>query len=277
MERLDALKRLPGNQDPKKQIAIKKMGRLFTSAGLEDLGSKGAVSVSEKPSLRLPEAKSQAKAEILADSKDLQLQSIVKEYSTQPHTPELVTNFWQTFLDVSIKGQGLAIPVPVISCDRILKELEDLKKEGGMWVPETKLTYAQLGQVFPEMQSYTVEKDSPIKDEFAQGAKGVDVEVAIDAPNTNTTEEDLENLFKKQGRKGMRLSTYILTSQASKVSTGKYLDGKTTWSRLLGSRRGGRVVAARFSVNGRLDVGWSLNPKEHYSGWGGRSEGAKKA
>ena len=40
MERFDALKRLPENQNPKSQFAIEAMGHLFTSAGIKDLGPK---------------------------------------------------------------------------------------------------------------------------------------------------------------------------------------------------------------------------------------------
>lgn len=206
---------------------------------------------------------------------DLQLQSVVKEYNAQLHAPELVTRFWQTFLETSIKIQELDIPVPAVSCDRTQEELEVLKKEGGMWVPEARLTYPQLGLVFPKMGSYAVDKDSPIKDEYVQDAKGVDVEMNIDSPNRSTKEKDLENLFKRQGRKGMRLSIFILTSQASKVLTGHYLD-ENTWSRLLGSRNGGRVMGAHFNLRGRLGVGWLLHPEDRRPYVGGRSEGVKK-
>lgn len=204
------------------------------------------------------------------------LKSPVAEYKSQPHTPELITNFWQTFLDTSIKTQGLDIPVPAVSCDRTQVELEALKKEGRMWVPEARLTYPQLGLVFPKMGSYAVQKDSPIKDEFEQDVKGVDVEADLDAPNRSTTQKDLENLFKKQRRKGMRLSTYVLASQASKLLTGHYLDENTV-SRLFGSRGGGDVVHASFGADGRLGVFWALYPLRRDPGIGGRSEGVKKA
>lgn len=210
-------------------------------------------------------------------SEDLQLRSIVKEYSAQPHTPELVANFWQTFLETPIQSQELDIPVPIVSCDRTQEELDALNKEGRMWVPETKLTYPQLGRIFPKMQSYVLREDSSIKDEFEQAAKGVDVEISIDSPNRDTKEEDLEKLFKSQGRKGIRLSTFILASQASKVLTGKYFDEGVTWSRLLGSRDGGGVVIAHFDSGGHLHVYWARDPKRRDPSIGGRSEGVKKA
>lgn len=84
----------------------------------------------------------------------------IQEYKTQPHTPELINRFWQTFLDISIKRQALAIPVPVVSCDRTQKELEKLRNERKMWIPETKLTYPQLGKIFPKMASGDVVENS---------------------------------------------------------------------------------------------------------------------
>lgn len=214
--------------------------------------------------------------EATACPEDLQLQSIVKEYKTQPHTPELVTRFWQTFLGASIEAQRLDITVPTVSCDRTQKELEVLKKEDKMWVPETKLTYAQLGMIFPKMESYAVAENSLIKDEFEQDAKGVDVEMSIDSPNRNTTQKGLEDFFKSQGRNGMRLSTFVLSSQASKSLTGHYLD-ENTWSRLLGSRGKGSVVSALFYPDGKLNVNLIMPPRNRHPSYiGGRSEGVKK-
>lgn len=259
---------------------VRKDAKFETGTDLVDqfvssLGEKGLLPKRlEEP--RLPQVELKAKAEVLSASEDLRLQSVVQEYNTKPHTPELVTNFWQIFLGSSIKGQGLDIPVPVVSCDRTSEELETLKKEEKMWVPETGLTYSQLGQIFPRMRNYAVQDDSPIKDEFEQDTKGVDVEASIDSPNRNTKKKDLEKLFKSQGRNGMRLSTYILVSQGSKILTGHYLDEGSTWSRLLGSGYGGYVVNARFSGNGCLYVDWYLHPGGRHSGLGSRSEGVKK-
>ena len=92
------------------------------------------------------------------------LNQAVREFKEKPPTPELANRFWQTFLETSIKSQGLDIPVPRISCDRTSEELKALKKEGRMWVPETKLTYPQLGEIFPQMRSYYVSESSSIKE-----------------------------------------------------------------------------------------------------------------
>lgn len=205
------------------------------------------------------------------------LKNLAQEYNTNPHTPELINRFWKTFLETSIRTQGLDISVPAIECDRTLVELEALRKNDRMWVPETKLTYSQLDKIFPKMESHVLQQDRLIKDEFEQDAKGVDVEASIDSPNRKTKEKDLEELFKFQGRKGMRLSTFILTSQASKLLIKQYLDEGNTWSRFLGTRYGGFVVNAYFKSHGLLYVRWDLRPQAQKSNLGGRSEGVKKA
>lgn len=246
---------------------------------LGDIASPSiATQVEEKPLFR------ESPISILGVFKDL-----AQEYNTQPHTPELVNKFWQTFLETSIKNQELDIFVPTFSCDRTQEELEALREERRMWIPETKLTYPQLGEIFPEMGRDAVrgvDNYSPIKDKFKQDAKGVDVEVNIAPPNRNTDEDDLKKIFKSQDRKGIRLSTYILASQASKLLNDQYLDeGGVTWSRLLGScsRLMGLVLPGRVSCgranflwSGHLDVDWSLHPDTKGSDLGGRSEGVKK-
>ncbi len=204
------------------------------------------------------------------------LDRVIGEFKEKPHTPELVNRFWQTFLETSITGQGLDIPVPVISCDRTQEELEALRKHGGMWVPETKLTYPQLGKIFPKMGSRALQENSPItiKDEFEQDVRGVDVEAALDAPDNDIIQFDPKEAFEARGRKGMRLSTFILTAQASKALTDHYLDEKTV-SRLFGSSYMGRMVFACFYEGGELYVHWFELPRGHGSYLGVRSEGAK--
>lgn len=253
MESLYRARTHPQNQEPEQQRAIKLARQILIDFNVVDPGPKTP-----------------------AVSEDLQLQSVVREYNAKPHTSELVTNFWQTFLETLIKTLGLNILVPIIVCDRTPEELEVLKKDGRMWIPETKLTYAQLDKIFPKMGSHVLQQDRLIRDKFQQNAKGVDVEASIDSLNRKTEEKDLEELFKSQGRKGMRLSTFILTSQASKLLTNQYLDEGTTWSRLLGTRYGGFVVNANFKSDGLLRVGWDLRPQAREPGLGGRSEGIKK-
>lgn len=202
---------------------------------------------------------------------------LVFEYKRNPTSPEAVTNFWQTFIRVSIEDSGKGIDVPQVPpCDRTPGELEALRQEGRMMAYNPGLSYPVLGKIFPKMNDYSVNEDSPIKD---KGAKPiwVDVEIDIDAPNIDTTEEDLDKLFKSQGRKGMRESTYIWAGQASKVLTGKYFDQGSTYSRLLSSSNDGNVVHADFDPDGGLLVDWGLDPQAHDPNLGGRSEGVKRA
>lgn len=219
----------------------------------------------------------QERALLEARVQDVERADLIFEYKRNPTSPEAVANFWQSFIRVSIENSGAEIDVPEIPpCDRTPEELEALKQEGRMMVYNPGFSYPVHGKVFPKMNSYSVKEDSPIKD---KGAKSgwVDVEIDIDSPNRDTKEDDLEKLFKSQGRNGMRLSTYIWAGQASKVLTDQYFDQGSTYSRLLSSSRGGEVVDAYFDSNGGLSVNWLLVPQDHGPDWGGRSEGVKRA
>lgn len=205
------------------------------------------------------------------------IEQAANEYRENPQDPQKVTNFWRGFIGFSIQSrEEVDARIPQIpDCDRTEKELEKLRQEDRMMIYNPGFSYPVHGKVFPKMNSYSVKENSPIKD---KGAKPgwVDVEMDIDSPNRDTKQEDLEKLFKSQKRNGMRLSTYIWAGQASKVLTGKYFDQDTTYSRLLSSSYGGRVVHAYFFPHGKLYVFWYLGPAHPDPGLGGRSEGVKR-
>ena len=205
------------------------------------------------------------------------LAKIIQEYKTQPHTPELVASFMQNFIRVKIEESGAEISIPTISvCDRTPVELAALKAAGRGMVYNPGLKYSELGRIFPKMQSYSAREDSSVTDEYER-VGWVDIEMTVDAPNINTTEQDLIDLFGTQEKNGQRLSTYIWGSQISKELTDKYFDQGSTYARLLGSRRGGRVVHAYFYSRGLLRVYWDLKSDSHDPHLGGRSEGVKRA
>lgn len=206
------------------------------------------------------------------------LEEAVKKFNEKPHTPEAVTSYWQTLWEIWGEKAGLSLSIP--SCDRTAEEITQLEKEGRklVYIPDELASQENrhlLGNIFPEMQSHSVKQDNFVTNESNQGG-WLDIEASLDSPNLNTREKDLENQFKKQGKVGQRLNVFIVGSQDAKLQTGHYFDENTA-SRLLGSRRGGRVVDARSRVDGSLRVYWGLRPQGRASYWGGRSEGSKKA
>jgi hypothetical protein len=94
-------------------------------------------------------------------------------------------------------------------------------------------------------------------------------DMSIDAPNLKTNEKQLREAISSQGGEEPTLNEYIIASQASKLLTGKYLDG-ATWSRILGSRSVGDVVGARFGSGGGLGVISVWPPGGRAGGMGGR-------
>lgn len=219
---------------------------------------------------------------------DIPLQTPENPVEINPFSPEAVTNFWRTKLQVDGKRIGLGIKVPDCNWteEEIRKPMVDNKgKEVSsmmVYVPE-QLTgekgLKRLGKMYPGMDSWAVKEGTIVQDSSDVNKKSgwVKVEATVDAPNLDTTQEGLENHAREKKYSPQRLNTYILASQASRDLTGHYLDEKSTYSRLPGSRCGGGVVRARFGSDGGLHVNWILGPRNHGANLGGRFEEVKKA
>lgn len=212
------------------------------------------------------------------------LDGVIEAYKEQPTNPELVSKFWQLFVENSIAAANVResdsekhITVPNVPwLDRTQNELEVLRQEGRMMAYNPGLSYEQLGRVFPAMGSWSVKEESAIEDVVDQAPAWMDVEASIDAPNLGTTQKQLESIFEAAGKRGQKLSTYIMGSQASKVLIGRYFDQSgLAWSRLPGSEGEDRVVAASFRPGGSLNVYSDLDPRGANPSLGGRSEGVK--
>ena len=264
MERLDAAGRHPENQDPTKQFAIAQAKRFLRAAGVKDPGPKvDGVSPAAKPSV-------QSEVDPLA--------SVIEAYQNQPHTPELVTQTHQAIWQV--RGELVGATYEVTPCPYTQEQLADLEASGKRvgYLPAeltTQQTRHKLGEMFPKMQSHSVQKDNSVKnDENPSG--WFDYEAAIEAPYLDTKEGQLKDAIKKDGRTILSLNQYIVAGQDSKLFTGQYLDEVRTWVRL-GSRDGGRIVDARVDRGGDLSVLWGLGAGLHYPDLGGRSSGVNKA
>ena len=202
------------------------------------------------------------------------IQLAVQEYKNGPLTAELVNKTWQTLWAEWGKRIGQTFDVPL--CNRTTEELAKLQKEtkGVLLVPDN-VSLVDLGEIFPEMKSWAVQEGTTVTDEYGKGGS-IDIEMDLDSPHRDTTEEQAKDFLKQQKRNGQRLKIDIIGSQWSKLLTGHYFD-ENTWSRLPGSRGGGSMVGA-FSVSGvRLRIISGLGREDRYPGVGFRSEGVKKA
>ena len=225
-------------------------------------------------------------AELFPTSDDGLNEAIV-ELRANPFSPEAVTNYWKTKLQLDGKRIGLEISVPDCNWteDEIKKPMVGKKGEEVpsmmVYIPQ-ELTgqegLKKLGQMYPKMRSSSAQEGTTVQDSPDANKQGgwIKAEATVDAPNLDTTQGDLEKHAKKQGYFPQRENAYILASQASKDLTGHYLDEGSTWSRL-GSRRGSDVVYADFDSDGRLQVDWRLGPRDRDAGMGGRFEEVKKA
>lgn len=240
------------------------------------------------------------------------LTRVIKEYKTQPHTPELVTATWDRVWQVW--GERIDSKFAVPPLDRTPEELEAIEQSGNMmvYVPEKQASHENrhlFGKIFPRMLDERGEKViARVINKHNQGG-WYDIETRL-ASLVYSTEETLAKkllipeLLKSQKRAGQRLGTYIIGSQFSKEVTGYYFDENSTewskatgydpdkyhlssWSSLGGSyildggkdcydRPTGSTIGARFFPDGRLAVeSYSFVRPTGGGGWDTRTEGEK--
>ena len=188
---------------------------------------------------------------LLTDIDQKEVRQAVKEYKSKPHTPELVTQVFQTIW--SKRGKFVGKTYEVSPCPYTQEGLTNLeKKVRGRFsrrvghLPAELATQQRrhiLGKMFPQMKSLNVQKNNPITND-KNPSGWFDYETKIGGPYFHTDERLLS------------LNQYIVAGYDSKLITGRYLDEKElTWTRL-GSRIQGIIVSARFWHSGQLAIGW---------------------
>lgn len=204
----------------------------------------------------------------------------MSEYKKGPLTPELVNSTWKAIWETW--GQRVNHTFQVPSCDRTSEELTQLQKKGKEILMLPDELYAKdglviLGRIFPFMDNnWTTREIAEITNEHDKGGS-MDVEMGFRTLNTNSNEIEEMDIHKKENRIGIRLATYIVGSQFSKLLTGLYFD-ESTWSPIRGSRTGRDRLDAGFDSYGRLVVNSPPLTRQINRGmWGVRSEGVKKA
>ena len=200
----------------------------------------------------------------------LDLELATKEYKRRPVDPGKATDFFRTLW--AEDGRGVDISVSVPECPFTQEKLREMRRErrGPIYLPEALSTQESrylLGKMFPKMKSHSVEEGNTVTNEVVHsGWRQFDM--SIDAPHLGTNESQLKAAM-ALGDEIPILNEFIFASQVSKLLTGKYLD-EGTLSRILGSRRDGRVVRAHFDSAGSLDVHSFWNPGHRSSHLGGR-------
>lgn len=199
-----------------------------------------------------------------------------------PDTPEGVTGFWRTKLstDGARVGVDLAVPECDWTAEEIQRPMVDIggnQIAGIMVTVLPEMTLPLLGRMYPELVHDTVTDGTPITD-VHETPGWVKVYACVDAPNSDTTQQQLEEFARRVGYLGQRLRTYILASQAVHDLTGEYLDHYKGYARLLGSRFGdfrGRIIYVAFRANGHLIASEHMEPEDHFPHLGGRFEEVK--
>lgn len=262
---MDALDRAaidPENEGKKQQRAIKKARQALIDAGVKDPGAR-----SETASLK----------HVLTQA--------ITELEVNPFSPEANTNYWRA--KIAADGKRIELDIFVPECNWTEEEIRrPMRDKEGNDVP-SMMVYVplelmgrgglvKLGQMYPEMNDWSVQVGTLINDHTNAYQKGgwIKVEKAIVPPNLHTSREELLRHAKQQGYFGLREATYILAAQASKDRTGHWFDEAGYSSYLLGSYYGGGELKASFESTGKLNIA-----PIQVAGWmtGGRFEQAKAA
>lgn len=228
----------------------------------------------------------EAKAETAVQAPEDILSLAVQEYKTKPHSAEALTALNRAFYESYGRSVGLEISVP--DCDWTEREIKkQMPTVEGKKVKSSVLYYPEelkgseglvrIGKMFG-LTSWSVQENTPIvSDEKIPARQWIRIEDSIDAPNTNTNEEDLANHAQKHNIFGQDENIYILGSRFAKLLRGRYFDQGPTWSRLPGSRGGGRMVNAHCGSGGRVDVGSGWYPGHRDPFMGARFAGVKSS
>ncbi len=265
--------------------------------GQQKLGNKAAVAMGEN--LRREFGEVPLEAAVSPSAKVVEstaprieikppLAQAIKEYK-KTRTPELITAFNTVLWDQITQISGVDVSVPAYpGIEQQIKEME-ARDKGLIFIPEQYAEQAQRPLVAAAFKllgneyvpnNWSMQPDNPVKNDIIHvGYRFVDMQ--IEAPNLRTNEKQARDLMgrgkQEEGSEGMNLSEYALAGLYSKLLTGQYLD-EGTWSRLLSSSDGGRVVRAGFYSHGDFDVDSGLGPEDRDDDLGARfSSGVKTA
>lgn len=198
-------------------------------------------------------------------------------------TRDDVTGYWEARWGILVAplAEIEIAQIEMVHCDRTQREIDKLLREGkGLAIRPKGINRVYLGMMHPEIQSWVVQPGNTLTNE-EPNLEGVwfDFEDTTDAPEiyAGTTEQQLREAIARQGRYGMDVDEYIVTSKDHRDRKGIDFDTGATWSRLLRSRRGGDVVSGDFRSDGFLYVGSDLDGLDRDPDLRGRSVGVKKA
>lgn len=210
------------------------------------------------------------------------LELAIAHYRANPYDPSRLAEFYAAHWSFRRTAMGLSQRDLVVS-DCLYSE-DDLRSWGatdfGLLVPQVVSTAPEglilLGKADPTLDSRAFQEGTSVRNVDSKG-KAVELdawmrtEKGVDAPHTRTNQKQAEEIVEQSGRVGDTLNVYAVAGVVSHELFGYYLDQERTWTRVLSSRGGSRVVGASFGRGGRCSVGWRLFPGSVYDGLGVRS------
>lgn len=129
-----------------------------------------------------------------------------------------------------------------------------------------------FARMWPKTRSYLLTGNLSINENVHSGWRYVE-----STPNIQyefLSEVQLKRFLQDEGREGLTLNEYIIASEHSKISNGKFFDENGSWTRLLSSNIQGKTLSVGFYPEGDLRFGSGWNPDAIYPYVGGRSSQA---
>ena len=181
-----------------------------------------------------------------------------REFKTRPHTPDLLTRYWQARWSRLGRLVGTAYEVP--DSNFYQDEIEGLEHMSDpaklLYLPDQLETTPEglvlLGLMHPKMDHWSVKPTTSVTYDRNGGGWGF-IQSDVQTPYPDATEENLDQIINDLTRAnpnliwfGPRLATYIIGSQDSKDLTSHYFD-ENGWVFMAGAHTEKRLVRASFS------------------------------
>lgn len=167
---------------------------------------------------------------------------------------------------------------------RLKRLTGNLEPDFGLFLPQVASTAPEglrlLDRVYPSMRWTAQNVPAFVKNEDSYGQPvelhgWLRTEQTINAPLRGRTEAQARTIVLERHRRQLTLNAYGVAGEQSRLLNKKmqFLDQVRTWTWVLNSRVGGRVVVADFYPVGGCDVDWGLGPVDVREGLRVRSVG----
>lgn len=152
------------------------------------------------------------------------LNSAIREFENKPLTPQSLTQYWRIRCEC-LGSRALLEKMKIPHCPYTQQEIDSLAENEKtiMYVPPN-ITFSNLASIHPEIKSsyWSDLPDQNMKNDAHYG--WMDIDSSPIPQNTETSDRELEKIFKEKNRHGIHLLAYIIGALDIHDRTGSWLD-----------------------------------------------------